>query len=144
MAYVSKEKKAILVAAVKAVLPKGWKATFRVRHYSTIVCTIRSAPFNLSEVLDLTDWERENGHKDLNTYHHERYCKTPEFMKVVGDIIDALNTDNHNNSDVMTDYFDVGHYVYLHFGSHEKAFQDSRTIIKPTKAQAKKLTEGLF
>lgn len=144
MAYVSKEKKIAIVNAVKAVLPKGWKVTFAVRHYSTIVCTVRSAPFDLSEVLDLTDWERDNGHKDLNTYHHEKYCKTPEFMKVVGDIIDALNTDNHNNSDVMTDYFDVGHYVYLHFGSHGKPFKDSRTIIKPTKAQAKKLTEGLF
>lgn len=125
MAYMNKEKKAKIVEAVKAVLPKGWKVTFKVIHYSTIRCTVRSAPFNLNDVLDLTDWERENGHKDLNTYHHERYCKTPEFKKAVGEIIEALNTDNYNNSDIMTDYFDVGHYIGLHFGGHVKPFKNS-------------------
>lgn len=125
MAYMNKDKKAKIVEAVKAVLPKGWKVTFKVIHYSTIRCTVRSGPFVLADVLDLTEWELENGHKDLNTYHHERYCKTPEFKKVVGDIIDALNTDNYNNSDIMTDYFDVGHYIDLHFGDHAKPFKST-------------------
>lgn len=34
MAYVSKEMKAELVAAVKKVLPADWKATFKVENYS--------------------------------------------------------------------------------------------------------------
>lgn len=35
----------------------------------------------------------------------------------------ALNTDNYDNSDVQTGYFDVGHYVELRIGRWDKPFQ---------------------
>ena len=42
MAYVSQDRKKKLVAECKKVLAKyGVKATFRVRHHSTLVCTLR-------------------------------------------------------------------------------------------------------
>lgn len=126
MAYVSKEKKAVLVAAVKAVLPKGWKATFSVRHYSTIVMTVESAPLNLLSTFHLTQWENENFHTDINCYNPEANCKDIAMRETLRKIVDALNTDNHDNSDAMTDYFDVGHYVNLQFGTHAKPFKDSR------------------
>jgi hypothetical protein len=34
----------------------------------------------------------------------------------------ALNCDNYDNSDSMTDYFDVGHYVDLNIGKWDKPF----------------------
>lgn len=130
MAYVPKEKKAKIVAAVKAVLPKGWKVTFAVRHYSTIVCTVRSAPFDLMEKMDHPSIKRGyNGetfdHIGINNYHAETYSTDKEFTKTLQKIIDALNTDNYNNSDIMTDYFDVGHYVDLRFGEWNKPFKNS-------------------
>lgn len=44
MAYISQEQKNSIVKAVKAVLPKGWKATFRVQHHMTLVMTVREMP----------------------------------------------------------------------------------------------------
>lgn len=44
MAYISQEEKKRIVAEVKKVLPKGWKATFSVRDKSTLVCTIKEMP----------------------------------------------------------------------------------------------------
>lgn len=131
MAYVPKEKKAKIVAAVKAVLPKGWKVTFAVRHHSTIVCTVRSAPLDLAEEFPAYKERLNNGfmldHLDINHYHiNERMAPNQNLRLCLQRIVDALNTDNYNNSDVMTDYFDVGHYVDLRFGEWDKPFKDSR------------------
>ncbi len=144
MAYMNKEKKAKIVEAVKAVLPKGWKATFAVRHYSTIVMTVQSAPLDLAETFQLSDWEKENSHFSINPYRPINRVKDIALRDSIQKVVDALNTDNHDNSDVMTDYFDVGHYVDLQFGTHAKGFKDSRKILKPTKAQTIKLTKDLF
>lgn len=128
MAYVNKEKKAKIVAAVKAVLPKGWKATFSVRNYSGIVCTIRSAPLDLAqEFPGYVTEDKELTHVDINHYYiNERMTPNQNLRLCLQRIADALNTDNYNNSDVMTDYFDVGHYVDLRFGEWDKPFKDSR------------------
>lgn len=145
MAYVSKEKKAILVAAVKAALPKGWKVTFAVRHYSTIVCTIRSAPLDLSQEFPDQVHDGKLDYLSIQPYHIREVAKRNQNLSLcLQRIMDALDTDNHDNSDAMTDYFDVGHYVDLRFGEWDKPFQDSRKILKPTKSQAKKLTKDLF
>ena len=47
MAYITKEKKAIIIARVKDATPKGWRVTFRMRHSSTIICTIRQADVDI-------------------------------------------------------------------------------------------------
>jgi hypothetical protein len=36
-----------------------------------------------------------------------------------------MNTGNWNRSDIMTDYFDVGHYIDLTFGTWDKPFQNT-------------------
>ena len=129
MAYMNKEKKAKIVEAVKAVLPKGWKATFAIRHYSTIVCTIRSAPFDLVSKMDHKSVKE--GYPDgftylgINHYHAHTYSSDKEFTATLEKIINALNTDNYDRSDIMTDYFNVGHYIDLQFGSWAKPFKNS-------------------
>lgn len=126
MAYVSKDDKVKIVAAVKAVLPKGWKASFRVEHYSRIICTISAAPFNLADKFDGENIKRGYiqcpDYIDVNTYHPNSYSRDAEFTATLNAIIAALNTDNHDNSDIMTDYFDVGHYIGLRFGKYDKPF----------------------
>lgn len=124
MAYVSKADKEKIVKAVKAVLPKDWKATFAVRNYSTIVCTIRSAPVDLEKIFPDT-WKPEGKpltNVDVNHYHIHRNCKDKKIADILQKIVDALNTDNFDNSDPMTDYFCVGHYVDLRFGEWNKPF----------------------
>lgn len=127
MAYMNAEKKAKIVAEVKKVLPKGWKATFAVRNYSTIVCTIRSAGLNLAREFpdQVSNGKLEYLH--IQNYHIRNVEKLNQNLAIsLQNIMDALNTDNHDNSDIMTDYFDVGHYVDLQFGSWDKPFKDSR------------------
>lgn len=125
MAYVNKEKKAKLVAAVKAVMPKTWKATFAVRNYSGIIMTIKSTPFSLEDIFGkdacdkMSDYNRVDGvlgHVDVNHRYIDRHIKNKEVMTILEKIVKALDTDNYNNSDPYTDYFDIGHYIELQFG----------------------------
>lgn len=44
MAYVSQEMKKAIAEKVKAVLPKGWKVSFRVTHHSTLTMTVKEMP----------------------------------------------------------------------------------------------------
>lgn len=145
MAYVSKEKKAILVAAVKAALPKGWKATFSVRHASTFIVTIRSAPLDLASEFPGQVHDGKLDDLSIQPYHIREVEKRNVGLALnLKQIQDAIDSENYNNSDIMTDYFDVGYYTDLRFGEWDKPFKDSRKILKPTKAQAKKLTKDLF
>jgi hypothetical protein len=34
-----------------------------------------------------------------------------------------INHNNHDNSDPMTDYYDVGHYTKINIGKWDKAYQ---------------------
>lgn len=131
MAYISKEDKEKIVAAVKSVLPKGWKASFRVRNHSGIVFTLKSTPHTLEELFKHDFIEKKKEHYttkeglissfSLNNYHLESFVN-PEFLGLFKKIDDALNTDNYDNSDSMSDYFDVGHYVYWEIGSENKPY----------------------
>ena len=42
MAYVSKEKKQKIAAALKTVMPKGWRWSLAINHGSTLILTIAS------------------------------------------------------------------------------------------------------
>jgi hypothetical protein len=38
-------------------------------------------------------------------------------------IVKTLNIGNHNNSDIQSDYFDVGWYVSIKVGEWDKPYQ---------------------
>jgi len=60
MAYVDQSKKALIAAALKPVMPVGWKWSLAVQNHSTIVLTIASAPINLlAEVLRVVNERAE-------------------------------------------------------------------------------------
>lgn len=131
MAYMNQEKKAAIAAALKKVVPAGWKYSLSVRHHSTIVMTILSAPVDL--IAEANESNRKlaemrgdephiiKGYYDVNPYHH-RADDTPSG-EVLAKIIEALNLDNFDKSDWMTDYHHVGHYVDLKVGRWDKPFQ---------------------
>ena len=114
MAYITQDMKKEIVAEVKKVLPKSWKVSFRIRHYSTLIMTIKSAPIDLS-----------NGKGNI-TVNVSRNDYDENTNKVLRDVWAAMNKGNYDNSDIQSDYFDVGYYAYIHAGSWDKAFQVSQ------------------
>jgi len=65
-----------------------------------------------------------HGHLDINPYHYRNHLGDHDELKDVFDkIFEALNIDNFDESDIMTDYFHVGHYVNVNVGSFDKPFQ---------------------
>jgi hypothetical protein len=118
MAYMNQAKKSIIAAALKQVVPASWKYSLAVRHHSTIVMTIAAAPFDL--IGKLYDTERTD--ISVNTYAAKSNLKECEEKEILLKIIDCLNLENFDNSDPMTDYFHVGHYVDLRIGAWDKPF----------------------
>lgn len=120
MAYMDQAKKAQLAAALKTVVPAGWKYSLAVRNHSTIVMTITEAPFDLIAALKPQNQKRSDAHLNHH-YIREQFqdeCVADVFEKIVA----ALNTGNHDRSDSMTDYFDVGWYIDLRIGRWDKPF----------------------
>jgi hypothetical protein len=119
MAYVNQEKKQKIAAALKLVVPAGWKYSLAVRNHSTIVCTISKAPVDLIAAFQP---ERPTTSIDVNVYYVGTHCKDAATAEILQKIVDALNTDNFDKSDIMTDYFNVGHYVDLNIGRWDRPF----------------------
>lgn len=135
MAYVNQEKKAKIAAAIKAVMPAGFRYTLAVRNYSTIVLTVRSAPVNL-----LQDFVGQDGKQctygSYNVYHFEQGFSDQVVCDMLRPVLDALNLDNHDRSDIQSDYFDVGHYVDFCVGQWNKPFVYTGQAIEAAAAQA--------
>jgi hypothetical protein len=124
MAYVDQNKKAKIAAALKLVMPKGWKYSLAVRNHSTIICTIASAPFDLFAAMTKSP-ARDPAtitHADLNPYYIREAFTDECVADVFEAIMGALNTDNYDKSDLQSDYFDCGHYVSLKLGRWDKPF----------------------
>ena len=138
MAYMSQEKKAKIAPVVKSILKKyGVKGSLAVRHHSTLVLNIKSGPIDFVEnfietdnkVLhgnkmsqDQIDYIRKNQSVDVNTYWFKEHFsgKALSFLK---EVFTAMNEGNHDRSDIMTDYFDVGWYVDVNIGKWNKPYE---------------------
>lgn len=132
MAYVSQDRKQSLAPEVKAICKKyGVKATLAVRNHSTLVLNVKSGIIdfigNFNEVSGNTPRYMSSGFKpqkdylDVNTYwYHEHFDgKAKSFLK---EVLEAMNKGNHDNSDIQTDYFDIGWYVDINIGKYNKPY----------------------
>lgn len=119
MAFVDQVKKAMIAAAVKPLVPAGWKYSLAVQHHMAIVMTISEAPVDLlGAVLPSNTREVEAPakptHRDVNPYYVE-HSFDGELLVVMKRIVNALNTGNHGRSD-------GGHYVHLQIGKWDQPF----------------------
>ena len=137
MAYMSQERKKSLAPAIKAVLKKyGVKGTIAVRNHSTLVLNIKSGSIDFIENFISTDTDSMSGRKmsqdqiayirknqclDVNPYWYKEHFsgKAKSFLS---ELFPAMNKGNHDNSDVQTDYFDVGWYVDVNIGNWNKPY----------------------
>ena len=129
MAYMSQERKKEIGEKLKTAMPAGWKYSLSVRHHSTIVLTVHSAPVDLVKEYNATakkinpefaGWN--SGYVQVNPYWIDRQF-TGERLEQMRQIVAALNAGNHDRSDIQSDYFDVGWYVDINFGRFEKPFR---------------------
>lgn len=125
MAYMNQEKKKMIAPQVKNILKKyNAKGTLSVNNYSTLVLTISKSPFPMSE-----QWTYSDRYERVNNYWiKEHYKDEPEKCAMLQELKDAMNgagseIANHDRSDIMTDYFDVGWYIDIQFGSYKKPYE---------------------
>jgi hypothetical protein len=138
MAYFNQERKAQKAPAIKAILKKyGVKGSLAVRNHSTFVLNLKSGSIDFIENYIQTDanvmhggkmsqdqiaYIRKNKSLDVNVYWYKEHFsgKAKAFLQ---EVITTMNTGNHDNSDIQTDYFDVGWYVDVNIGSWNKPYQ---------------------
>lgn len=132
MAYMSQERKNELAPGIKAILKKyGVKGTLAVRNHMTLVLNIKSAKIDFIGNYNKVGHDKMNygrfdpvssGNIQVNPYHYADHFdgKAKDFLS---EVIPAMKTGNWDNSDIMTDYFDVGWYIDVNIGQWDKPFQ---------------------
>ena len=111
MAYMSQERKAQLAPAIKEICKRhGIKATLSVNNHSTLVLTVKGGKidFGGDKIQVNTYWYRD---------HFDGVAR--DFFS---EVIPAMNAGNHDNSDIQTDYFDVGWYININVGQWNKPY----------------------
>ena len=111
MAYMNQEKKKKLAPKIKEILKKyNMKGTLSVDNYSTLNLNLKSGSIDFG-----TDRINEYWYKD-------HFSDNPEALAFLSEVIPAMNVGNHDNSDIMTDYFDVGWYISVNLGKWDKPY----------------------
>lgn len=83
-----------------------------------------SHPDNIKELIEYT---KKTGHIQVNHYHMHKYFNSNslEFLQKAKDI---MNQGNHDRSDIMSDYFDVGCYIDIYIGRWNKPYKFENKI----------------
>lgn len=140
MAYMSQEKKAKIVTAIKPILNRfGVKATFSVRNHSAIAVNIKAGKIDFIENFIQTDKDkpyarnmsseqiahiRKSQTLSVNPYwYHEHFNGKAKdfFVELFGHIKKA--GDWYDRSDIMSDYFDTAFYIDVNIGAWNKPYQ---------------------
>ena len=139
MAYMSQEKKKQLSTGIKAVLKKyGVKGSIAVRHHSSLVVNIASGELDFMSAFQKHNDEYARmrdvpahdvgDNMQVNVYWVERWMndigetKIANFFKELINAMSGQGTGYYNNSDIMTDYFDVAWYNDINVGKWDKGY----------------------
>ena len=123
MAYVSKELKANVAPVVKAILKKyKLKGSLSVRNHSTLVLTISAGSIDfVGNFNEQGPRSLAVGYVQVNEYHYDSHF-TGAAKSALGELLDAMNVGNHDDSDYQTDYFSVGWYTNVNIGKWNKNY----------------------
>lgn len=122
MAYITPQQVKEKRIQIKKLFPAkdGWKFSIRTENYSTIRLAVLQAPIELREDTN-KNYEQTN-----NYYLSDR--KNVIGADILQIMFDILNQGNYNNSDIQTDYFDVGFYTRITIGEWDTPFVCSLKI----------------
>lgn len=142
MAYMCQTKKKAIAPQIKAVLKKyGVKATIGVNNHSTLVVNIKEGALDFIGAANKhnkqyaeqrgTQYYEVKDHFSANPYWEVEHMQNIGETKIANffkELFDAMNGKgsgfaNHNNSDIMTDYFDVGWYIDVNVGKWNKPYK---------------------
>ena len=117
----SQELKQSLTPIVKRVLKKyNLKGTLSVNHHATLVLKITEGEIdfigNYNVKYKMDDYLKVNVY-----YYHEHF--SGKALECINALIHAMNTGNHDRSDIQSDYFDVGWYIDINIGSYDKPYK---------------------
>jgi hypothetical protein len=122
--------KELVAAKIKQEFPK-YRFSLRIRRGGSGVIYITWLKGDFNPFVDTNET-----HLDINHYYiqdDKRITqKAKDVMQRVKDITDEYNWDN---SDAMTDYFDVNFYLHLNIGSYDKPFEVVASANKPRPTQ---------
>jgi hypothetical protein len=128
MAYMSQERKAAIAPVVKAICSKyKVKASMAVRNHMTLVLNIKQGEIDFMQSYKDAGADsgcaadREIAYLQVNPYHFNKHF-TGEAKAFLNEVFGAMQTGNHDRSDIMTDYFDVGWYVDVNIGQWDTAY----------------------
>ena len=124
MAYMNVERKNELAPGIKKVLAEyGMKGTIAKDDY-TLKVNLKSGPIdfgtdyvNAGRIGQI--WRADSA---VNVYHIDSHF-TGVAKEFLLKLKDAMNVGNHNNSDITTDYFDVGWYIHINIGKWNKPYE---------------------
>ena len=112
MAYYNQEQKRQVAPKIKALLKKyNMKGSLSVRHHSTVVLNLKEGviDFGGDSIQVNVYWIDKNYTGVAREFLNEAYA--------------ILMQGNHNNSDIMTDYFDIGWYVDINVGRWDQPYK---------------------
>ena len=131
MAYMNQDRKRQLAPAIKAVLNKyRIKGTISTDRYSLSV-NIKSGAIDFIKNFNDTcqadhvamsrGFQPVKGDIQVNPHWYQDHFsgKAKDFLR---ELLAAMNNGNHDNSDIMTDYFDVGWYIHVNIGRWNKPY----------------------
>ena len=142
MAYITQEMKKERAAAIKELITTKYadlkvKYTMGITHHSTLRFTIAASTIDFGKILiedEKERLERIGGSEDymlysskainwtLNEYFLENVF-SGRILLFLQDVKSCLMAGNHNNSDLMTDYFDVGWYITMKIGRWDRPYR---------------------
>ena len=124
MAYINQTDKARIAAALKNVVPAGWKYSLSINNHSTLCLKIASAPVDIIASMVAGEYfdPATATTADINGHYIRRAFANDGLADIFMAINDAMNSGNHDNSDTATDYFDVGWYTAMKIGAWNRPF----------------------
>jgi len=126
MAYMSQERKKELSPKIKEICKKhGVKASLGVNNHSTLILNVNSGSIDFfgdaTERANVDSYNLKRGYYDINPYWYKEHF-TGKALAFLSEVIPAMNVGNHDNSEPMVDYFDVGWYVDVNIGRWDKPY----------------------
>lgn len=127
MAYMNQERKAKLAPKIKEICKKyGVKASLSTDRYS-LNLKIKQGKIDFisnynESIKDDLSAQLATKHLQVNPYHYQSHF-TGNARKFLTEAIQAMNNGNHDNSDIQTDYFDVGWYIHVDIGQWDKPYE---------------------